>query len=129
VALVDGLATKVLGDLRERYPDQAEPPLEAWSRDPDLCVRRASLLTYLVALRSGRGDFDAFARTADRMLEEREFFIRKALGWVLRDTGRRRPELVVAWLEPRLARVAPLTVREAVKHLPASDRARLLAAR
>ena len=28
------------------------------------------------------------------MLEEREFFIRKAIGWVLRETSKRRPELV-----------------------------------
>jgi 3-methyladenine DNA glycosylase AlkD len=128
-ALVDGLGATVLGDLRERFPDEVEPTLEGWSQDADLWVRRASLLAYLVALRSGRGDFEAFARKADRMLEEREFFIRKAIGWVLRDTGRRRPQLVVAWLEPRLTRAAPLTVREAVRHLPEPDRARLLAGR
>jgi 3-methyladenine DNA glycosylase AlkD len=128
-ALVDGLAASVLGALRERCPDAVEPALESWSRDPDLWVRRASLLAYLVALRSGGGDFEAFARKADRMLEEREFFIRKAIGWVLRDTGRRQPELVTAWLEPRLERAAGLTVREAVKHLPDADRHRLLAAR
>jgi 3-methyladenine DNA glycosylase AlkD len=128
-ALVDGLATKVLGDLRERFPEDVEPTLEDWSQDRDLWVRRASLLAYLVALRSGRGDFEAFARKADRMLEEREFPIRKAIGWVLRDTGRRRPQLVVAWLEPRLARATPLTVREAVKHLPEPDRKRLIASR
>ena len=128
-ALVDGLATKALGRLRERCPEDVEPTLERWSRDPDLWVRRASLLAFLVALRSGEGDFEAFARKADRMLEDRELFIRKAIGWVLRDTARRRPELVVDWLEPRLARAAPLTIREAVKHLPDLDRERLLAER
>jgi 3-methyladenine DNA glycosylase AlkD len=127
-ALVDGLAASVVGSLRERFPDEVEPTLERWSRDPDLWVRRASLLAYLVALRSGQGDFEAFARKADQMLDEREFFIRKAIGWILRDTGRRRPELVIAWLEPRLGRAAGLTVREAVKHLPEGDRRRLLAA-
>jgi 3-methyladenine DNA glycosylase AlkD len=126
-ALVDGLAASVLGSLRERSPEELEPTLEAWSQDPDLWVRRASLLAYLVALRSGRGDFEAFVRKADRMLEEREFFIRKAIGWVLRETGRRRPGLVAAWLEPRLPRAAGLTIREAVKHLPDADRQRLLA--
>jgi 3-methyladenine DNA glycosylase AlkD len=128
-ALVDGLATKVLGDLRERFPEVLEPTLEGWSRDQNLWLRRASLLAYLVTLRSGRGDFEAFSRKADRMLEEREFFIRKAIGWVLRDTGRRQPDLVIAWLEPRLGRAASLTVREAVRHLPELDRERLLAKR
>jgi 3-methyladenine DNA glycosylase AlkD len=121
-ALVDGLAASVVGRVRERYLDEVEPVLERWSRDDDHWLRRASLLAYLVALREGRGDFEAFARKADRMLEEREFFVRKAIGWVLRDTGRRRPELVVAWLEPRVHRAAGLTVRAAVNHLPDADR-------
>jgi 3-methyladenine DNA glycosylase AlkD len=128
-ALVDGLAANVVGTLRERHPAEVEATLEAWSRDADHWLRRSSLLAYLVALRSGGGDFDAFARKADRMLEEREFFVRKAIGWVLRDTARRRPELVVAWLEPRVTRAAGLTAREAVKHLPDADRERLLARR
>ena len=59
---------------------------------------------------------------------EREFFIRKAIGWVLRDTGRRRPDLVAAWLEPCIGRVSGVTLREAVKPLPPETAARLLAA-
>lgn len=63
------------------------------------------------------------------MLEEREFFLRKAIGWVLRETGKRRPELVHAWLLPRARRASGLTVREAVRHLPEDLSAQLLAAR
>ena len=51
------------------------------------------------------------------MLGEREFFIRKAIGWVLRDTSKRRPELVRAWVEPRLEQMSGVTRREAVKYL------------
>jgi 3-methyladenine DNA glycosylase AlkD len=63
------------------------------------------------------------------MLEEKEFFIRKAIGWVLREYGRREPAAVAGWLEPRLDRAAGLTVREASKHLPEATREALLAAR
>ena len=52
------------------------------------------------------------------MLEEREFFIRKAIGWVLREAGKRRPDEVVAWLAPRTDRASGVTMREAVKYLP-----------
>ena len=79
-------------------------------------------------LRRGSGDFGRFGRYADSMLEEREFFIRKAIGWVLRDTGRKRPELIAAWLEPRAERASGVTLREAVKPLPPQTAARLLAA-
>ena len=128
-ALVDGLAASVVGGLLERYPEQLDAVVRRWAVDDDLWVRRASLLAHLPGLRRGAGDFARFGELADGMLGEREFFIRKAIGWVLRDTGRRRPELVASWLEPRVRRASGLTVREAVKYLPAEERARLLALR
>ncbi len=78
-------------------------------------------------LRRGEGDFERFGRYADQMLEEKEFFIRKAIGWVLRETAKRRPELVADWLAPRVHRASGVTMREAVKPLPAEVRERLLA--
>jgi 3-methyladenine DNA glycosylase AlkD len=128
-ALVDGLAVKVLGDLRERFPEDLEPALEGWSRDRDLWVRRASLLAYLAPLRAGHGDFEAFARKADRMLEEREFFIRKAIGWVLRETSKKRPDMVYEWFLPRAARASGVTSREVLRHLSEDQRAAILVAR
>jgi len=125
-ALVDGLAVHAVGPLVARHPS-LERTLDRWVRDDDFWVRRAALLAHLVPLRRGGGDFERFARRADALLEEREFFIRKAIGWVLREVGKKRPELVVAWLGPRLDRAAGLTVREAVRWLPPRDRQRLLA--
>ncbi len=75
------------------------------------------------------GDFDRFSRYADAMLDEREFFIRKAIGWVLRDTAKRRPDLVYRWLLPRASRASGVTIREAVKPLSAQQREAILAAR
>jgi 3-methyladenine DNA glycosylase AlkD len=60
------------------------------------------------------------------MLEEREFFIRKAIGWVLREVGKRRPRDVISWLEPRVQRASGVTMREAVKYLPPADAERLM---
>src|SRR5574338_241805 len=65
---------------------------------------------------------------ADAMLDEREFFIRKAIGWVLRDVGKRRPAEVAAWLAPRTHRASGVTMREAVRYLPEAERDRLMAA-
>ncbi len=62
------------------------------------------------------------------MLEEREFFIRKAIGWMLRDISRRRPEVVYEWVAPRVGRMSGVTVREAVRRLPEAQRAELMAA-
>ncbi|HEX2293198.1 MAG TPA: DNA alkylation repair protein [Gaiellaceae bacterium] len=127
-ALVDGLAASVVGPLVEREPSLG-PTLDRWAADDDFWLRRSALLALLGPLRRGGGDWERFARYADSMLEEREFFIRKAIGWVLRDTSRKRPDLVADWLEPRAARASGVTVREAVKHLPEGRRERILARR
>jgi DNA alkylation repair enzyme len=47
---------------------------------------------------------------------------------VLRETAKKHPELVAEWLAPRAGRASGVTVREAVKYLPAADRDALLAA-
>jgi 3-methyladenine DNA glycosylase AlkD len=127
-ALVDGLAASVAGDLVQRYPELAST-LDRWSADADFWLRRSALLALLLALRRGAGDFDRFGRYADAMLAESEFFIQKAIGWVLRDTSRKRPELVYRWLEPRAARASAVTIREAVKHLSGEQRDQIAAAR
>lgn len=124
-ALVDGLAATVAGSLVGRFPDLATA-LDRWAVDGDFWVRRSALLALLKPLRAGGGDFDRFARYADGMLEEREFFIRKAIGWVLRETAKARPGLVSEWLQPRAARASGVTLREAVKYLPPEDRESIL---
>jgi len=127
-ALVDGLAATVVGSLVERDAAAAQV-LDRWAEDEDFWVRRAALLALLVPLRNGAGEFGRFARYADAMLDEREFFIRKAIGWVLRDTGKKRPDLVYEWLLPRAGRASTVTLREAIKPLSEDQRAALRAAR
>jgi len=123
-ALVDPLAVVVAGGLVRCFPE-LHRELDRWSRDGDFWVRRAAMLALLRPLREGDGDFDRFAGYADAMLDEKEFFIRKAIGWVLRETSKKRPDLVSAWLAPRASRASGVTMREAIKYLPARDRAQL----
>ena len=124
-ALVDGLAVNVVGDIVDRCP-AAGDVLDSWAGDDDFWLRRSALLALLRPLRAGGGDFERFARYADAMLDEKEFFVRKAIGWVLREVAKRRPELVAAWLAPRVHRASGVTVREAVKPLPEHVRAALM---
>lgn len=93
-----------------------------------LLLRRSALLAHLRPLRAGDGDFDRFSRFADVMLQEREFFIRKAIGWVLRDTAKKRPDLVFEWLQPRAHRASGVTIREAIRPLSPEQQAAIRAA-
>jgi 3-methyladenine DNA glycosylase AlkD len=115
-ALVDGLAEKVAGALAARSPE-AFAVSERWATDPDFWLRRSSLLALLGPLRAGGGDWDAFVRRAVPLLPEREFFIRKAIGWVLREVSKKRPALVRGFLEAHGEAASGLTRREASKYL------------
>jgi 3-methyladenine DNA glycosylase AlkD len=128
-ALVDALAASVVGAIVNRDPQTTGPVLDRWATDNDFWIRRSALLALLVPLRNGGGDFDRFSRYADAMLDEKEFFIRKAIGWVLRETAKKRADLVYAWLLPRANRASGVTIREAVKPLSEEQRAKILAAR
>ena len=126
-ALVDHLSVHAAGPLVERHPELATE-LDRWAGDADFWVRRAAMLALLLPLRRGEGDWQRFARYADTMLEEREFFIRKAIGWVLREVSKKSPERVRDFVAPRTVRISGVTLREAVKYLPADDRETLLGA-
>ena len=61
------------------------------------------------------------------MLAEKEFFIRKAIGWVLRETAKKDPAYVAAWTRLHLDLMSGVTFREAVRRLPPDEAARLKA--
>jgi 3-methyladenine DNA glycosylase AlkD len=125
-ALVDGLAVNILGELLLRQPAVLQK-LDPWAADPDFWIRRSLLLAHLKLLRKGEG-FANFCRHADPMLSEKEFFIRKAIGWVLREVGKMNPDGVFDWLAPRTHIASGVTMREATKYLNPEQRAKLMAA-
>lgn len=127
-AHVDWLAIKVIGSLVARYPALARE-LDRWAEDDNFWVRRTALLAWHDALAAGHGDFDHFARLAVPMLGEREFFIRKAIGWVLRATAKRTPERTYAFVEEHARELSGLSFREATRNLTEAQQKRLRARR
>jgi 3-methyladenine DNA glycosylase AlkD len=126
-AHVDWLATKVVGSLVRRFPAE-KATLRRWATSPVMWVRRSALLALGDDLRRGGGDAALFAELATPMLAEREFFIAKAIGWILRELSKKRPELTATFLAQALD-ASPVTWREAVKYLPEALRQPLEAAR
>ncbi|MFB4305782.1 DNA alkylation repair protein [Actinomadura sp. GTD37] len=121
---VDVIADKVVGGLVVRHPHLATV-LDAWVADPYMWIRRTAVLALLPGVRTGNPDLERISRFGDALIGEREFFIRKALGWVLRELSKKDPAWVVQWVEPRLDAISGVTFREAVRRLPAGEAARL----
>jgi 3-methyladenine DNA glycosylase AlkD len=124
--LVDGLSTFVVGEIALRDA-AAWPVIDGWSRDPWMWLRRAAVLAHVPAIRQGALRRRQFRDTCRRLVDEREFFIRKAIGWALREIATRDPDLVEALLADFGARASGLTLREATRRLPPERRAVILA--
>ena len=127
-ALVDSLAGDVAGGIALRDPS-SWPRIDAWAADEDFWVRRSALLALLPGVRAGQPDLGRLERYAALMLAEKEFFIRKALGWVLREISKRDPGWVADWTARHATVISGVTFREAIRRLPADEAARLRALR
>lgn len=116
-ALVDPLAADVAGRIAIEHED-AWPVIDRWATDDDFWVRRAALLALLPGVTENTARFD---RYATRMLHEKEFFIRKAIGWVLRELSKKDPAYVTTYTRQHAREMSGVTFREAVRRLPEQD--------
>jgi 3-methyladenine DNA glycosylase AlkD len=111
---VDELAHAVGAVLRAVGPPAAAA-VRAWSRDEDLWLRRVAILCQLGFRRDT--DTALLLECIEANLADREFFIRKAIGWALRDYSYADPAWVAGVVEAAGDRMSPLSRREATKQL------------
>ena len=111
--LVDETATRLLGPLLLRHPATVRPAVRRWARDADRWRRRAAVICQIGA----KDDTDT-ALLADVIvanLADPDFFLRKGIGWALRQHARLDPDWVRTFVATH--ELSPLSRREALKHL------------
>lgn len=111
---VDAVAPR-LGRLLLLHPAMLRPLLLVWSTAPDRWLRRASIIAQLGA-KSGT-DLDLLTSVTDANAGDADFFVRKAIGWALRDYARTDPDWVRDFIVARADTLSSLSRREATKHL------------
>lgn len=114
--LVDGVAHR-LGGLLQAHRAELTAVLGRWSTDSDFWIRRASITAQLGAKTAT--DTALLASVIEANLADREFFIRKAIGWALRQYARTDPDWVRAFVQRHREELSPLSRKEALKNLPA----------
>lgn len=104
-----------VGDLLRWHPGQIEPMMRAWSTDKDLWKRRVSIICQI----SFKKDTNLVLLYAniEPNLQERNFFIRKAIGWALRAYAWTDPDEVSRYVAANEARLSGLSRREALKNI------------
>ena len=116
---VDALASRHVGGILASYRDVVTARMLAWSESDDLWLRRTAILSQLH--HRDATDLGLLRRVVRANLEGsrfgHEFFVRKAIGWALRQHARTDPDWVRAFVEEHDDRLSGLSRREALKHL------------
>jgi 3-methyladenine DNA glycosylase AlkD len=114
---VDAIATHQVADVLRADPRPMKPLLRRWARDRNLWKRRAAILSQIGF--KEETDLDLLYRCIEPNLDDREFFIRKAIGWALRQYAWTDPREVRRYVREHRTRLSPLSTREALKNISA----------
>lgn len=116
---IDVIASHGVGPILRANPQGVTPLMRSWARDGHLWVRRTAILCQLSSKLATDPDLLADvvgANLADSRYGN-EFFIRKAIGWALREYGKTNADWVIDFVRRNEEGLSPLSRREALKHL------------
>jgi len=123
--LVDGIAAHLIGELLRKHPAQMKPSLLRWAKGRNIWKRRSAILSQLGFKENT--DVGFLFACIEPSLGSEEFFLRKAIGWALRQYAWTDPAAVRAYVRAQASRLSPLSRREALKNVGANRRASRMA--
>jgi 3-methyladenine DNA glycosylase AlkD len=112
---VDSIAGHRLGELLRRYPKELRAILREWAVSDDIWKRRSAILAQLGF--KGDTDLKLLYDCIRPSLGRPEFFLRKAIGWALRQHAWTDPKEVLRFVKAHEKRLSPLSKREALKNI------------
>lgn len=110
---IDFIANKLIGAYFKRFPDQRKPYVQKWLDSNNMWLQRSALLFQLKY--KTQLDTQLLSHCINSLLGTTEFFINKAIGWILREYSRTDPDWVKAFASKTT--LSPLSKREALKLL------------
>lgn len=110
---VDYIAPNLAGDWFARYPEQRNEIIAKWMQSENIWLQRACLLFQLKY--KDRTDAPLLFSLVTKLKTHKEFFIRKAIGWSLREYAKVNPDPVRSFVENNT--LSGLSHREAMKHI------------
>jgi 3-methyladenine DNA glycosylase AlkD len=112
---VDPIAIALVGIALKKDRAKVEPKMRKWIGDPDMWIRRTAILSQN-RHKAETNEQMLFEHCLDRA-HEKEFFIRKAIGWALREYSYAAPKAVRKFIEKNKNTLSPLSVKEGAKQL------------
>jgi len=109
---VDGLAGWFVGELFKRNPELIKPTTGKWMKSGDIWLQRSCLLFQLKYKKDT--DLDLLFSFIEALSEHKSFWIRKAIGWILREYSKTDPQTVEDYIDAHPG-LSGLSKREALK--------------
>lgn len=94
---VDFIAAKLMGDYFKKYPDQRAAYVEKWLNSNNIWLQRSALLFQLKYKENL--DTVLLSSIINSLLGSKEFFINKAIGWILREFSKTNPTWVLEFAD------------------------------
>lgn len=113
--LVDWIATHRIGDLLRKEPRAMKKILRRWSKSKDMWLARTSILAQVRFKRDT--DTKLLYACIAPSLGSKEFFLRKAIGWALRQYAWTNPREVKRYVRAHEEELSGLSKREALKNV------------
>ena len=111
---VDAIAGRGVGTMLGAHPGPVKAVLREWANDDNIWKRRTAMLAQLRARRAT--DTNLLADVIRPSIGESEFFLRKGIGWALREYSKTDPAWVTEFVRTH-AELSDLSRREALKHV------------
>jgi 3-methyladenine DNA glycosylase AlkD len=108
---IDGLASHAVGGLFTHYPNVRDDTVARWRSSDNFWLHRTTLLFQLGY--KDKTDEALLFSLIEENLDSKEFFIQKAIGWILREYSKTAPNVVQDYVAKTA--LAPLSEREALK--------------
>jgi len=121
--LVDATAYKILGEYLRTHPKERSV-LRKLARSPNLWERRVAIVATFASI--VHGEFADTFRIADVLLGDTHDLVHKAVGWMLREAGKRDRKALEGFLRTRHARMPRTMLRYAIERFPEARRRRYL---
>lgn len=109
---IDFIAPRLVGAYMKMYPDQRQTCIDDWLASGNIWLQRSCVLFQLKYKQDLDTDFLEYV--IGRLLGSKEFFINKAIGWILRDHSRIAPDWVTDYVH-QTEGLHPLSRREALR--------------
>jgi 3-methyladenine DNA glycosylase AlkD len=108
---VDFIAANLVGAHFKRFPELIPAYTEKWMNSGNFWLQRSALLFQLKY--KNQTDLKLLFGFIEKLSGSREFFIRKAIGWTLREYSKTDPDVVIQFVETH--QLQPLSQKEALK--------------